>query len=104
MKTMLGPLVRALACALTFVTALAPLRSQPATGSITGTVANSSTRQFLTSAEVKVAGTNLSALTDRDGTFTLRDLAPGSYQLEVSYTGLDTEKRTVHVAAGQPAR
>lgn len=78
--------------------------AQPATGSITGTVANSATNQFLNRAEVKIAGTNQSVLTDRDGTFTLGNLPAGSYNLEVSYTGLDTEKRTVAVAAGTAAK
>src|SRR4051812_42474250 len=50
-------LVRALSCAFLLILALPRLAAQAATGSITGTVANSSTRQFLTSAEVKIAGT-----------------------------------------------
>ncbi len=104
MTTRLVSLVRTCvllcACAISAVTASA----QNNTGSITGTVANSSTRQFLSTAEVRIVGTNQSALTDRDGTFALRNLAPGTYQLEVTYTGLDTEKRTVILGAGQTAR
>ena len=95
-------LARLLAIVCTVASPL--LNAQGGTGTITGTVANSSTRQFLASAEVRVAGTNLSALTDREGLFALRQLAPGSYQLEVSYTGLDPEKRTVVLAAGQTVR
>ncbi len=104
MKPRLLPLFRAarLLGALC-ISAVAGL-AQAGNGSISGTVANSATRLFLTDAEVKIAGTNLAALTDRDGTFTLRGLAAGSYQLEASYTGLDTEKRTVVVAPGQVAR
>lgn len=90
--------------ALGIAFALPRLAAQSGTAAITGTVANSSTRQFLTEAEVKIAGTNVSVLTNRDGTFTLRDLAPGSYQLEVSYTGLDTEQRTVTLTTGKMAR
>ena len=92
------------AFAAALVAALPPAAAQAGTGSIAGTVANSATRQFLTDAEVKVAGTNISTLTDRDGTFTIRNLAPGSYTLEVSYTGLDSEKRIVDLTAGQTAR
>src|SRR4030095_15054383 len=82
------------------------LSAQPPSGSasITGTVANSAARQFLTDAEVKIAGTNIATLTDRDGTFAIRNVAPGNYTLEVSYTGLDSEKRTVDLSAGQTAR
>ncbi|MBL9201678.1 MAG: DUF2012 domain-containing protein, partial [Opitutaceae bacterium] len=97
---------RLLAFAVAALLALAvPAASFAAsTGTISGTVANGSTRQFLASAEVRLAGTARSALTDRDGSFALRDLAPGSYEIEVSYAGLDTEKRTVAVSAGQTVR
>ena len=74
------------------------------TGSIMGTVANSSTRLFLNEAEVKIAGTNTAVLTDRDGTFALTGLKPGSYELMVSYTGLDAEHRSVTVTAGTVAK
>lgn len=98
MKT---PLRLVALCALAF-SSLASLQAQ--TGAITGTVANSSTRQFLTAAEVRVVGTNTSTLTDRDGTFTLPNVAPGTYNLEVTYSGLDPEQRTVRVGAGQTVR
>ena len=80
------------------------LPAQTSDAMIVGTVANSATRQFLTDAEVKIVGTNLAVLTDRDGTFAIRNLAPGTYQLEVSYTGLDVERRQVVLAAGQTSR
>jgi iron complex outermembrane recepter protein len=80
------------------------LAAQNATGGIAGVVANANTRQFLNEAEVKIAGTNTSVLTDREGTFTLRNLAPGAYNLEISYTGLDTDRQTIVVAAGETKR
>jgi iron complex outermembrane receptor protein len=80
------------------------LSAQTASAMIVGTVANSATRQFLTDAEVKIVDTNIAVLTDRDGTFAIRNLAAGSYQLEVSYTGLDAERRNVDVTAGQTVR
>ena len=83
---------------------LARLAAQSPTASLAGTVANAATRQFLNEAEVRVVGTTLVALSDRDGTYAFRDLKPGTYQLEVSYTGLDPEKRSVTVLAGQTAR
>ena len=97
------PTLRAVA-ALCLAFVLPRLAAQSTAATLTGTVANASTRQFLTAAEVKVVGTHLSVLTDRDGTFTLQNLAPGTYQLEVSYTGLDPEKRSVTLAAGQTTR
>lgn len=82
----------------------AAVAADTGTATINGTVANASTRLFLNAAEVRIAGTNQSALTDRDGSFALRNLAPGTYELEVSYAGLDPEKRSVSVAAGQTVR
>ncbi len=88
----------------TLALGLAPrLHAQGSTGTITGTVANSSTRQFLSTAEIKVAGTNVAVLTDREGRFTLPNLAPGTYKLEITYAGLDPVTRAVTVAAGQTA-
>ena len=78
--------------------------AQAATGTIRGSVSNGSTQLFLDRAEVKIDGTKFVALTERDGTYELRDLPPGSYNLSVSYTGLDTEKRAVTVAAGSIAK
>ena len=85
--------------------ALLPLRlfAQSATGTIAGAVSNASTQLFLDRAEVKVDGTKLTALTDRDGSYEITGLAPGTYSLTVSYTGLDTEKRTVTIRAGAKA-
>ena len=53
---------------------LTPALAQSGTGTISGTVANAATRQFLTQAEVRIAGATQSTLTDRDGSFTLRDI------------------------------
>src|SRR5947208_118020 len=66
-----------------------------ATGTIAGTVANAATNQFLGEAEVRVAGTSLAALTDRDGSYRLTGVPAGAVTLTVSYTGLDPEKRPV---------
>ena len=86
------------------ISTIASALAQTSTGTISGTVANAATRLFLTQAEVRLAGTTQSTLTDRDGSFTLRDVPAGSVKLEISYTGLDTETRTVSVVAGQTSR
>ncbi len=105
MTSRLVAFVRVFALASSLAFSLKPAAAATAaSGSIAGTVANSSTRQFLTDAEVKIAGTNVSALTDRDGTFQLANLAPGPVLLEVSYTGLDVERRSATVVAGQVTR
>lgn len=104
MPTRLVSLVRSCVLLCAGVFSAAAVFAQLVPGTITGTVANAGTRQFLTAAEVKIAGTNIATLTDRDGSFTLRNLPPGTHQLEVTYTGLDAERRSVTLAAGQVAR
>ena len=84
--------------------AATPAAAQGAGATLTGTVANGGTGQFLTAAEVSLAGTSRTALTDREGRFRFPDLAAGTYQLEVSYAGLDRQQRTVTLAPGQVAR
>lgn len=68
-------------------------------GSVTGTVANVATQAALEGAVVSLGGTNLTTLTDRSGQFELNRLAPGTYTLEVSYTGLDRHTQTIVVNA-----
>jgi len=92
-----------LLCLLALAFAPVGLRAQPGTGSIAGAVSNQSTRLFLDRAEIKIDGTNRTVLTDRDGTYALTGLAAGTYDLVVSYTGLDTERRRVTVSAGAKA-
>ncbi len=104
-RALTGSATAFLALVLSVVLVVPRAVAQPAaTATIVGAVANASTRQFLNEAEVKVDGTNQSTLTDRDGTFSLRGLKPGTYNLTVSYTGLDTEQRTVTVAAAGTAK
>src|SRR4051812_21974508 len=88
------------------VLALSPGASAqtPGSGVITGTVANESSRQFLRNAQVSIAGTALSALTDADGSFRLANVPAGPQQVTVAYAGLEPETRTVTVAAGDTQR
>lgn len=90
--------------ALSFALLPARLVAQAGTGSISGTVSNQSTRLFLDRAEVRLDGTQTAVLTDREGVFELTGLKPGTYDVVVSYAGLDTEKRSVAVTAGAAAK
>jgi iron complex outermembrane receptor protein len=89
--------------ALTLAFAPVRLLAQAATATLRGAVANGNTQLFLDRAEVKVEGTQFVALTDRDGTYSL-SLPGGTYNLTVSYAGLDTEKRSVTLAAGTTSK
>ncbi len=74
-------------------------------GTIAGTVTDKETGKPLTPAEVLVAGTSWGAMTVEDGTFTINNLPPGTYQLDVKMMGFELESvQGVVVSAGQTAR
>ncbi len=74
------------------------------TGIVTGTVFNAGTQKALERAVVTVSGTNLSARTERDGSYRVIAVPAGNQTLVVSYTGLDDASETVTVVAGRTAR
>ncbi|MES2694516.1 MAG: TonB-dependent receptor [Verrucomicrobiota bacterium] len=100
---LLGRSVRAslsICLALLFVVP-AVLRAQAATGTITGRVLNEGTGQYLRSAVVTVAGTNISTVAEAGGAYTLSGVPAGEARVLVSFLGLDPSETTVRVAAGQ---
>jgi len=54
-------------------------------------------------AAVQVSPGDLTVVTDRDGFFATRELAPGAYTVEVLYLGSETEVRKVTLEPGRPA-
>ncbi len=81
------------------------LASASAAGSVSGQVRNAATGTYLEGAEVTVLDQPaVSALTARDGTFTLSGLANGVRTLRISYTGLDAKDERVEVADGRDVR
>ena len=77
--------------------------AQTLTGALSGRVSNSASGQSLQGAIVRVVGTELRADTARDGSFDLRAVPAGRYEVEVSYFGLDTKRASVEIVAGRPA-
>ncbi|MBI4622096.1 MAG: TonB-dependent receptor [Verrucomicrobia bacterium] len=73
------------------------------TGIITGRVSNAATNVNLEGAIVRLADTEFSAKTERDGTYRL-PVPAGNYTLAASYTGLDAQNVPVSVLAGDTAR
>src|SRR5688572_14756104 len=71
-------------------------------GSVSGRVANAVSGAYLEGAEVTV-GAAAPVLTDRDGSFILRNVPAGTQNVRVYYTGLDVAERNVEVRAGQIA-
>ncbi len=73
------------------------------TGTISGTVRNEGTGDFLQGAEVRIVGTERVTTTQRDGSFAFAGVPAGRQQLRAFYTGLDVQETAVVVTAGQTA-
>ena len=83
------------ACAIT-----APAQAQT-TGVIQGRVTNSN-GGAVEAVSVGLQGQPMGDITDEQGRFQIRGIAPGTYTLVISAVGLKTEQQQVTVAAGQP--
>ena len=77
--------------------------AQQRTGSITGRVQNGTTGNYLNMAQVTVQGTNIVTLTDQLGRYHITNAPSGAVSIEVSYTGLDTQRIAVTLTPGQTA-
>jgi hypothetical protein len=79
------------------------LRAQAGNGTVEGRVQDRVTGDYLNNARITVKGTNLVALTDSSGFFTLSGVPAGSPTLDIFFTGLD-RRRSPFQSAGQTAR
>ncbi len=68
---------------------------------VSGRVQNIATGAYLDGAALTLEPGHQTTLTGRDGSFYFPALAPGEYQLSVSYTGLDSQTLPLTVGAGQ---
>lgn len=76
--------------------------AQSNNGAIDGRV-SSGTGQYLQGAIVRVIGTELRSDTGRDGSFDIRGVPAGNYEVEASYFGLQSKRINLTVAPGQTA-
>jgi len=67
-------------------------------GTITGTISEEG--EPLIGASILIVGTSTGTVTDFDGNYTIA-VDPGTYTLEVSYTGYTPSQQTVTVVSGQ---
>jgi iron complex outermembrane recepter protein len=77
----------------------APDAAAPASA-VVGRVSNRGTGAYLEGATVRVEGTRLEVITERDGYYRV-ELPPGAHTLVANYTGLDPLRTTVTLATGQ---
>ena len=70
---------------------------------ITGTVSNTATGNLLEGARIELPGLGLTTLTDETGRFVVNAVPAGTHEVVATYTGLDAQRRSVTVAAGQRA-
>jgi TonB-dependent receptor len=73
------------------------------TGGISGSVTDATGDYTFPDARV-LLGERQSAIAGRDGRFRIRDLAPGSYQVQADYAGALSDSVTVTVSAGSVAQ
>jgi TonB-dependent receptor len=102
-------LVRAAACATlasllgmlipSALHAATPTVGSVGNGSLTGTVSNVRTGKLLEGVLVRIAALDRQTLTNDRGHFTFSNLTPGTYDVEVSYLGLNTMTRQAVVGA-----
>jgi TonB-dependent receptor len=75
-------------------------RSQAARSAIAGT-ATDRTGAVLKGAQISIPARDINTVSDEQGRFFINGVAPGSYDLSVSYVGLVTFTKSVMVTAGQ---
>lgn len=71
-----------------------------ATGTITGRIFNPATGEYVRNAEVRLAGSGLTAVSADAGAYSIGPVPAGEATLTVTYTGYRTASATVAVAAG----
>ncbi|HVT05496.1 MAG TPA: TonB-dependent receptor [Thermoanaerobaculia bacterium] len=79
---------------------LTPLGAQQPTGTITGQVIDSATRQPLAGVNVVVEGTRLGAVTRDDGTFTIVGVPAGTHTVRARRIGYGSVPMVVNVSEG----
>src|SRR2546422_8753479 len=95
LRRLLLSLAGALVCA---AASLTPVGAQQPTGTITGRVIDSLTRQPLAGVNVVVEGTGLGALTREDGTFSIVGVPAGTHTLRARRIGYRSVPVIVNVS------
>lgn len=89
--------------AVWFLVLVCSAHVRAAGGTVTGRVLNEATGQYLRNAEIKVVGTDLTAVSSDGGVYRLLNVPPGEVAVSAAYTGLDLNQAKVTVVEGQTA-
>lgn len=89
----------AMAFAMAFGAVAAPAKGTDA--NIGGHVIDAETGEHMPFYLVKILGTKLATLTDASGHYVFRDLTPGEYTLEASFTGYKTKSIKISIKSNQ---
>ena len=81
--------------------AAGPVQAQQ--GTVAGQVTDKSNQQPVAGAAVLVVGTSLQARTGREGRYSITNVTPGQYRVQVRFIGFATATQPVTVTAGQSA-
>src|SRR2546423_11039250 len=81
--------------------AAGPVQAQQ--GTVSGQITDKTNQQPIAGAAVLVVGTSLQARTGREGRYSITNVAPGQYRVQVRFIGYATATQVVTVTAGQPA-
>lgn len=76
------------------------LFAQRGTARISGIVRDAKTGERLPAANVFLSGTKRGTSSDKNGSFTLHRIKPGSYNLVVSFVGYQPQAQKIHLSAG----
>jgi TonB-dependent receptor len=75
----------------------------PTTGTLSGSVYNPTTGEYVRNAEVKIEGTDLSTTTESGGSYYLARVPAGSARVTVTYSGYSSVSADVTIPAGGQA-
>jgi iron complex outermembrane receptor protein len=70
------------------------------TGSISGTVVDATTQEPLMGTNIVIRGTNTGVSTDENGNYSLKNLKPEAYVIDVFYIGYENASQNVVVTEG----
>ena len=78
-----------------------PTLSKPSDANLVGHVLDKNTGEHLPFVNILLKGTTIGATTDLSGHYFIKGLPLGTYTVEVSLLGFQTENRTIHVEKGK---